>query len=185
MNVQQWLKLVIDVLEFAIERIPTTTDEDTRVEPGQMVEMPPTVLSTQEKFPPTAPADSGPKMILDAEGIPWDERIHSSGKTFLTEGGCWKLKRGIDPVLVAKVKTELKIAQGAALSNGGLPQSKTVPPAPIDAITTWAQLMDKIAAAETHPETVLAACNKFNVANIGTLQDTPVLVPLVATELGF
>jgi hypothetical protein len=33
-------------------------------------------------------------------------------------------------------------------------------------------------------EVVKAACNKFNVANIGVLQDSPVLIPFVAQALG-
>ena len=49
---------------------------------------------------------------------------------------------------------------------------------------TWAQLMEKIAKAGTGLEDVVAACKKFNVPNVAVLQDVPVLVPLVAKELG-
>lgn len=39
---------------------------------------------------------------LDAAGMPWDERIHSSTRSKLQNGN-WKLKRGVDPDLVATV----------------------------------------------------------------------------------
>lgn len=39
---------------------------------------------------------------LDAAGMPWDERIHSSTRSKLQNGN-WKLKRGVDPDLVATI----------------------------------------------------------------------------------
>ena len=50
---------------------------------------------------------------LDANGIPWDARIHSSSKEKLVKGGGWKLKRGVDKDLVDQVETELKAALSA------------------------------------------------------------------------
>ena len=47
---------------------------------------------------------------LDSKGVPWDTRIHGSGKTFMKSGprvGQWKLARGINPELVATVENEL------------------------------------------------------------------------------
>jgi hypothetical protein len=43
---------------------------------------------------------------VDAEGIPWDKRIHASSKTKKADG-TWKLRRGVDKDLVGKVKIEL------------------------------------------------------------------------------
>jgi len=40
---------------------------------------------------------------LDAEGMPWDERIHASTKT-KTATGVWKAKRGVDKTLVTLVR---------------------------------------------------------------------------------
>ena len=125
-----------------------------------------------------APPAHKPDGVLDSEGLPWDARIHSSGKTFLAKGGTWKLARGIDPLLVAQVKTEL---------SGGPPITPCAPaPAPAppeDTGLTWAQLMEKIADAGTASDDVLAACQMFNVQGMAALQDMPVLVPLVAKEL--
>lgn len=44
---------------------------------------------------------------LDKEGLPWDGRIHASTKTFIADGS-WKLRRGVDPAEVEKVKVQLK-----------------------------------------------------------------------------
>lgn len=44
---------------------------------------------------------------LDSQGLPWDSRIHASTKTFIADGS-WKLRRGVDPTEVEKVKTQLK-----------------------------------------------------------------------------
>lgn len=44
---------------------------------------------------------------LDSQGLPWDSRIHASTKTFIADGS-WKLRRGVDPAEVEKVKAQLK-----------------------------------------------------------------------------
>lgn len=56
-----------------------------------------------------------PGVELDAEGLPWDARIHSSGKTkYSTKAGptklkgTWTHKRGVKEEEVAKVKAELR-----------------------------------------------------------------------------
>ena len=140
--------------------------------PPALAEVPP-VIADVPLVPnvPSAPnVPPAPNVVLDSEGLPWDTRIHSMGKTFLIKDGTWKLARGVDSLLVAQIKTELR---------------GTVPQEAVDAGLTWAQLMEKIAETGTKPSDATAACQKFNVANIGILQDRPVLVPLVAKELGF
>jgi len=44
---------------------------------------------------------------VDSEGIPWDARIHSNGKTKIANG-TWKKKKGADENLVYQVKNELR-----------------------------------------------------------------------------
>jgi len=44
---------------------------------------------------------------LDAEGLPWDARIHASTKTKKADG-CWKAKRGVSAELVQQVTAELR-----------------------------------------------------------------------------
>lgn len=45
-------------------------------------------------------------MELDAEGLPWDKRIHSSSKKKI-KAGTWTTKRGVDAALIVQVKAEL------------------------------------------------------------------------------
>jgi len=121
-------------------------------------------------------------VVTDKEGIPWDIRIHSSGKTFLKSGknkGCWKLARGVDEGLVNTVKAELM---------GGTPAPAPAPapvPAPLEETEmSWTALLQAVSINSIEPAVTIAACLKFGVANIGVLQDSPAIVPLVAKELG-
>lgn len=70
-----------------------------------------------------APPSNPGIVTLDSEGLPWDHRIHSSSKAFLSKGGGWKKLRGVDPALVATVEAELRAAMGAS--------GPIVPPAPV------------------------------------------------------
>lgn len=67
---------------------------------------------------------------LDADGLPWDVRIHSSAKNKNAGDKKWKAKRGVMPQLVASVTAELR----AALSVGGNAQAPAAAP-PVPAAT--------------------------------------------------
>lgn len=62
---------------------------------------------------------------LDADGIPWDERIHASTKT-QTGDGKWRKLRGVDEVLFGQVHAELQERYA------GNENSSDVPPPPSD-----------------------------------------------------
>lgn len=55
---------------------------------------------------PVAPVDVTNEDV-DGDGLPWDGRIHSSGKSKM-KNGTWKRKRGASPELVATVESELR-----------------------------------------------------------------------------
>ena len=61
-----------------------------------------------------AAGEGGEPVELDKEGLPWDVRIHSSGKTKLVKGETWKLIRKLDPAFVEEVKAELRATMDAA-----------------------------------------------------------------------
>lgn len=63
---------------------------------------------------PSNPAANA-NLDLDAEGLPWDERIHSSNHK-KTDKGFWRAKRNVQPALESKVKAELlhTLSLGAA-----------------------------------------------------------------------
>lgn len=67
---------------------------------------------------------------VDADGIPWDARIHGSSKSTLKKGGTWKLARGTDPALVETVIAELKATMSAT---GASDTEQAAAPAPAPA----------------------------------------------------
>jgi hypothetical protein len=73
---------------------------------------------------PYTPPPAGAVAELDADGIPWDGRIHSISKAKLAKTGQWKRARGCYPALAAKVIAELKVAMALPAA-----PSVTTPPA--------------------------------------------------------
>lgn len=63
---------------------------------------------------PVPPASSPD--LLDAEGLPWDERIHSSSRT-KTAKGVWKARKGLDPAVKTAVAAELLNAGRAQMAD--------------------------------------------------------------------
>lgn len=51
---------------------------------------------------------------LDKDGVPWDERIHSSNKE-MTDKGVWRKRRGVSPADFERITAELKATMGAGL----------------------------------------------------------------------
>ncbi len=145
---------------------------------------------------------------LDANDLPWDERIHASSKTKDVKGN-WKYKRGVDrDILVPEVEAELKAT---------IPEPETgavnVPPAPVEAtpppplataptpgnptgipapdtgtpsinVTTFAQLVTAITANSIAEEKVKEALDKVRIGNFALLGARPDLIPAVAGHLG-
>lgn len=66
----------------------------------------------------TATNGASPSSVtLDADGLPWDARIHSGGKS-LTQAGKWRARVGVGKDTVAAVQAELRAALAAG---GGVP----------------------------------------------------------------
>jgi len=67
------------------------------------VAMPDATVSAPAVAAPTAPAPS-----VDADGLPWDARIHASSKAINADGR-WRAKKGLnDGAMVAAVQAELR-----------------------------------------------------------------------------
>ena len=88
--------------------------------------------------PGTAPADN-----LDADGIPWDARIHAGTKTRLKANNTWKLKPGIDKALVDQVKAELMGVQAVV--------AVPAPPAPAPTLADAAAVSAALQAPPPPP----------------------------------
>jgi len=99
---------------------------------------------------------------LDKNGLPWDERIHSSAKSKTADGN-WKYLRGGDLTLRAKVEAELR----AALGDDDQPpppeddeEEETPPPPPVeddaeethpaDAAVDFKQVFARVTALQKH-----------------------------------
>jgi hypothetical protein len=93
--------------------VPTVTLESLTPQPSPM-ELSAARLSPVVVPPPYSPtAPTAPVLpIHDADGLPWDGRIHSSSKALLVDGK-WRQRRNTDPAVVAAVTAELRAALGA------------------------------------------------------------------------
>lgn len=67
---------------------------------------------------------------LDKNGLPWNERIHSSSRA-INDDGSWRYKRGADKALVAQVEVELK-----ALVAIPVKSAEVIVPPPPPAVST-------------------------------------------------
>lgn len=172
---------------------------NTTVPPALVVPSAPTV-------PTLGAASSVAPVELDAKGLPWDSRIHSSSKNKLANG-CWKVARGKVPEYVAQVEAELKsgapsfppVAPVAPV----VPSFPTVPvvavPAPpavtvtptvassnADALT-FETIMPKISAlvsaGKMAPTALMQVCTANGLPNVVALQSQPQFIPLVWAAL--
>jgi U5 snRNP spliceosome subunit len=90
--------------------------------------------ASEDLTPPPPPpsanvqGDSNTSGVLDKNGLPWDERIHSSSKN-MNADGTWRYLRGGDVDLRATVEAELR----AKLASG---VSSEAPPPPLVTATT-------------------------------------------------
>lgn len=75
---------------------------------------------------PATTADVCPGPELDADGLPWDRRIHASTKT-KTQDERWKKRRGVDAEDYDRVVAELRQLMAA---DGGTVDAAVVPPPP-------------------------------------------------------
>jgi hypothetical protein len=151
------------------------------------------VDNSVDNLPPT-PVDNS--VDLDANGFPWDERIHSGGKTKLADG-TWRDKRGVEVQDREVIENELKalmavpvpelIAHAAPTDAEGRAQLtadiKENAPAPA-AITTLPQFVKAITGAKIGTLLVNEAVKAVGLESITQLGARPDLIPAVAAELG-
>lgn len=125
------------------------------------------------------PLQTPPAIETDADGVPWDGRIHSSSKA-RTADGRWRARRGVSDEAAAKVAEELKAAKN-------VPAPTPAPETPTGSIT-FAQFMrlatTKLAASPGYAAEILNACVAVGLPNLPALASRPDLVPGVAKTLG-
>lgn len=110
---------------------PPVAPVATESSPAQTPPPPQEPVAQINTVPAVAPvANNG--VEVDAEGLPWDARIHGSSKLKLKKEQTWKLKRGVDDALVEQVKNELRQAMAvpSAATHGTSSNATTVAPSP-------------------------------------------------------
>lgn len=143
--------------------------------------------------PPPAPApqaEAGEPLELDINGLPWDARIHSAGRTKNADGS-WRNKRGVDEAERERVEAEL----------GGLqnpePVAPPAPPAPAPSVfdktpappaadsqpLTFASIMRRAAAEKKTAADLEAAYAAVGVKNAPGLAAKPELFESFAAAL--
>lgn len=160
--------------------------------------------------PAVPPSPAG--IEVDADGLPWDARIHAGGRAKNADGR-WRQKRGLnDGALKARVEAELRQAMGVA-ATASVPVVPTVPvvpsppttaspntPATSGAPTPPLAVPAAPAAEETAPQFLAriggmlasgaltqdklsAALAAVGLTSMSQLVTAPALVPLVRAQL--
>lgn len=136
---------------------------------------------------PALPATSiGGVPELDAQRLPWDERIHSSSREKVKDG-TWKMKRGVADDLVASVRLQNRalfpLAPAVTVPPApGQPHAPVAPPPPPAAVVvppapppppapsaapgtvTWIQLMGRLTDLQKAGKLDAEAMNKLAAA---------------------
>lgn len=137
------------------------------------------VFNTAGPIPPPIPLQPT-EVVVDKSGIPWDERIHSAGKTMLASG-LFRMKKcpgsmtkDAWELYIEEVKTDLKKLMGVP----------TPAPPPEGAIITLSALTEAILKAKKTPIDVQAVCSSVGLNGFPELGARPDLIPEVAAALG-
>jgi len=174
-----------------------------------VVTLPPPVVEAGIPASVNAPTATSSGVELDAEGLPYDARIHSSSREKI-KNGTWKVKRGTGETFVVQVKNELRAALGAPAASPRVntyPQPETppviipageawpfptpnaapvAPPVTPTGPTTLPEFMKQVGAGissgKIAESDVHAACAKHGV-QFHTLAARPDLIPTVWGEL--
>ena len=187
----------------AAEALPTAPA--TSVPPALSVPAPPSAPGEAAPAAPVAPA-SPAGIEVDADGLPWDARIHAGGRAKNADGR-WRQKRGLnDAALKSRVEAELRQAMGAAVSVpsvalGGpnapvAPPTAPVPAAPAASTTVvpaapseeptpqfLARVGGMLASGALTRERLAAALATVGLSTMAQLVVAPALIPAVRAQL--
>ena len=216
---------VLDVIQQCLIPAPATVfgkvDAPLVPAPSTAVVEPPVIAPVVQAVgtpppPPVAPpapatpaaTSSAPALVVDSEGMPWDERIHAGTKQKIANGS-WRKKKGVDPSLVLQVEAELKGFAALATPAPAAAPAPVAPPPPVAAapapapvappppapaaatapsgLSPFTQLIVDTSKAINKktltPGDVIEACQAVGLANIGELNGQPHLIDSVRALL--
>jgi len=131
---------------------------------------------------PTPPAAAPSGTEVDARGLPWDGRIHSSTRA-KNQDGTWRQKRGLnDEALLKRIENELRMAMAARAAVPAPPAPPAVPGAPAAGPTEFGPLMEAVSKLimdkRVTPDAVNAALTQhLGLPGLIGLASRPDLIP--------
>lgn len=190
------LGLADDLDESPVTRADVVSATEAPAPTTAAAPPPPEARLASSGTPPAAeqlatPAD-GPHAGLDADGLPWDARVHSSAVEPKTKDGKWKRKRGVPDDLVRAVEAELRGAAVTADSGGADPAAAfaappppsaaaAAPPAPAtgdvpDYKATVSRVVELTGAGKVGHAQVLDILAELKLASLPELDKQPILL---------
>jgi hypothetical protein len=138
-----------------------------------------------------APALNTNPVLLDADKLPWDARIHSSARSQNADGR-WKKKRGVDDMIVSVVESELRGVMALPSVPVVIPAAPLTPPtppapptmaAPAAPLAPFPALLLKITGAKLDMNQVTAILQPMGIASLPILAARPDLIPSVEAQI--
>lgn len=153
-----------------------------------IVPTPPAAESAVPKPPAAVATQDHANVARDANGLPWDERIHAGSRALVADG-TWRMKRGVHSDVVAGVTAQLK---AEALVAGVESEVRTavvvsVPTPPSDGLTfqqVMKRVMDGMTSGQVVPSEVVPKLKELGVENLPALDARPDLWEAALTKLG-
>lgn len=145
---------------------PPAAEENDQVSPD--------VGGASELTIATSPPVAGAAVELDADGIPWDERIHASTKT-KTKADVWTKKRNVDEVLYGQIHAELQEQHAGPLDDTPPPPASStldesaptddtdVPPPPAPDASAGSETASNTASEFKEFSELVTAVAPFNI----------------------
>lgn len=172
----------------SVEPVPSTAVAETSsIAPTSAIPQPPASLPP---VPPTVPAAVAPTVPAapttgaserDVQGLPWDSRIHSAGKTRNADG-TWRQRRGTDPAVVSAVIAELKGAVAAPPAPPPVIPAQPAASAPTFA-TVMAMITPHLASQAVQVDELNACMSQLGLPTVVALTARPDLVPAADTAI--
>lgn len=150
---------------------------------------------------PVPPAANGSAVELDADGLPWDSRIHSDAAVKLSAKRQWKTRKNLAPGYKEQIEAELRAVMAAPTATTGSVSAPApapaapsapvaAPPAPAPAAApaapgamTFADFTRFIVAQKLDPSKVVLQVQKVGLTTIPDLAKRPDLIPAVVEGL--
>lgn len=185
-----------------VNSTPVVTEQQVTVTPAPPVaEEPkdwqsdtPTPDEPQDYQAPPPPADD----LVDINGTPWDERIHSGGKSKMANGQ-WTRRRGVTPALYDMVMAELSGAAAPSQADPApappapvTPPAPPAPPATVEEppfvalqkkVQAWIASAVDVPQRSERAQALGKALKDYGVVNLPALANQPELIPAIEMAL--